>query len=622
MNAPSDNAPPSQPPAPTPPGDRRIPAFWSAGPRTLALVFALALAVRSVYVIQVRSIPFYTHPSVDARAFDEWAGRLAAGDWWGSEVFYQAPAYPYFLGVIYAVAGRHLDVVHIVQCVLGAASCVLLAAAGGRFFGRAAGLVAGACLALYPPAIFFDGIIQKSSLGLFLTTLLLWLLARAQKSPRTALFALSGAVLGLLALTFENALMFLPLLLLWTAIRFRAEGRRRWSWAGTILAGAALFLVPVSIRNALVGRTFAPTAANMGTNFYIGNNPEADGLYAPLLPGRSDPIYERHDAVALAEQTLGRTLTAGEVSRYWFGRGWSFVTGHPRAWLRLLARKWALVWNRFEIPDTEDLYAYGDWSALLRTLDLFLHFGILAPLATAGLVLAWPRRRDTWLLAMFIVAGAASIALFFVFARYRFMLVPLLALFAGFACAEGYARWRARRFGGLLVATLLAAATAAGVNRRMLPEAFCRSVSYANLGAICARDGQWDDAERYLRIALQLFPNSGPANQQLGKVRMAQGRTAEAELHFGLAAGGMNDLPGAVEHYRLALQADPDLLEAHYNLATVLAVLGRTDEAIVELQHGLELARRTGRPELIRRIGGRLQQLQGPAAGATPQPSP
>jgi hypothetical protein len=41
----------------------------------------------------------------DARGYDQWAQRLADGDWIGTEVFYQAPLYPYFLGVIYAVAG-------------------------------------------------------------------------------------------------------------------------------------------------------------------------------------------------------------------------------------------------------------------------------------------------------------------------------------------------------------------------------------------------------------------------------------------------------------------------------------------------------------------------------------
>ena len=42
---------------------------------------------------------------VDSQAYHNWAGQIAAGDWVGHGVFYQAPLYPYFLAVIYKIAG-------------------------------------------------------------------------------------------------------------------------------------------------------------------------------------------------------------------------------------------------------------------------------------------------------------------------------------------------------------------------------------------------------------------------------------------------------------------------------------------------------------------------------------
>ena len=56
---------------------------------------------------------------------------------------------------------------------------------------------------------------------------------------------------------------------------------------------------------------------------------------------------------------------------------------------------------------------------------------MLAPLAVLGVVLTCPRWRDLWLLYAMILSLAASVAVFYVFGRYRFPLVPLLALFAG-----------------------------------------------------------------------------------------------------------------------------------------------------------------------------------------------
>ena len=89
----------------------------------IAGVFCVALALRLVYLQQIESLPFFEFPLVDARSYDEWAQTIAAGDWLGGKIFYQAPAYPYFLGMIYSVFGHDPMVAHIVQMVMGAGSC-------------------------------------------------------------------------------------------------------------------------------------------------------------------------------------------------------------------------------------------------------------------------------------------------------------------------------------------------------------------------------------------------------------------------------------------------------------------------------------------------------------------
>src|SRR5688500_444401 len=128
----------------------------------LFLIVAVALAVRLIHIWQIKPSAFFDTLLGDANGYDQWAQRLAAGDWIGSEVFYQAPLYPYVLGMIYAIFGRDLLVVRIVQALIGSASCVLLGMAGARFFSKRVGLIAGLGLALWPSAIFFDGLLQKS----------------------------------------------------------------------------------------------------------------------------------------------------------------------------------------------------------------------------------------------------------------------------------------------------------------------------------------------------------------------------------------------------------------------------------------------------------------------------
>ena len=407
------------------------------------IIFIVALAVRLVHVWQLRASPFFTILMGDSRGYDEWAQRIAAGDWLGHDVFYQAPLYPYVLGVIYAIAGRHLLVVRVIQAGIGSASCVLLGLAGARLFGKRAGLAAGLMLALYAPAIFFDGLIQKSVLDEFFVCLALWLLSttinaepaelgekkaqRVQRAPRLTswIWLFLGLTMGGLALTRENALVFIVVILGWILVE--GLGARR---AALFIAGLAIVLVPVALRNTYVGGGFFITTSQFGPNLYIGNHPGADGTYESLRPGRGAPEYERQDATELAERALGRSLTPGEVSSYWTDRAIGFMTSRPAEWLRLMARKVVLIGNATEMLDTESQESHAEWSWPLRLGAPFGNFGVLIPLALFGVVLTWPMRSRLWVLYVMTAGYAASVVLFYVFARYRYPLAPFLIVFA------------------------------------------------------------------------------------------------------------------------------------------------------------------------------------------------
>src|SRR6266581_1519514 len=152
------------------------------------VIFAVAFTLRIIHIWQMRNAPFFTLLMGDARGYDEWAQRIAGGDWIGRDVFYQAPLYPYFLASIYWIAGRSPTLVRIAQAVIGSCSCVLIAAAARRLFSARAGLLAGLILAVYAPAIFFDSLLQKSVLDVFFVCMVVWVLR-----ARTRLFSPSSS---------------------------------------------------------------------------------------------------------------------------------------------------------------------------------------------------------------------------------------------------------------------------------------------------------------------------------------------------------------------------------------------------------------------------------------------
>jgi hypothetical protein len=188
-------------------------------------------------------------------------------------------------------------------------------------------------------------------------------------------------------------------------------------------AGLVLPILPVTLHNALVGHDFVPIASQGGVNFYIGNNPVADG-YTAIVPGTRATWWGGHDAaVAIAEHARGRALRASEVSRYWTAEGLAFLRADPAAALRLYVRKLYLFWWGAEISNNEHIYFLRRYSlpmqATLWHAGLYFPFGLVGPLALLGMGLAWVRLRARVVpLVAFVALYMISVVLFFVCARY------------------------------------------------------------------------------------------------------------------------------------------------------------------------------------------------------------
>jgi Tfp pilus assembly protein PilF/4-amino-4-deoxy-L-arabinose transferase-like glycosyltransferase len=577
-------------------------------------IFAIALGVRLIHVWQIRKAPFFSVLMGDSRAYDEWAQQIARGDWLGHEVFYQAPLYPYFLGTLYAIAGRDLMMVRICQAIVGSLACVLLGLAGRRFFSWGIGLIAGSLLALYAPAIFFDSLLQKSVLDVFFVCLTLWILSGLTPGPRSALDLVEtrtrgrwlwlGLGMGALSLTRENALVLAAVILVWVFVRNGVAGRERVAAAGAFVLGLAMVIAPVALRNHFVGGGFYVTTSQFGPNFYIGNNPQADGTYMPLRFGRGAPEYERQDAIELAERAEGRHLTPAGVSTYWADRALDFIVSQPAAWLRLEGRKVALLWNATEMVDTESQESYAEWSMPVGLLAHVGHFGILVPLAAFGVWATWPQQKRLSIVQAMAIAYAASVVMFYVFARYRFPLVPFLVLFAsaGLAALPGF---RARGSRAPLVLPTVAA-IAIFVNWPILSRDLMEAVTENNLGVALQSEGRLDEATSHYRRAIAFKADYAPAYNNLGTALRAKGDLNQAvvsyeralalqpefpDAHFNLANVLLDQRKpdAAAGHFQRALPSRRGSVDVHNNLGIALAAEGRPDDAIAEFREAVKL---------------------------------
>lgn len=621
--------------------------------RLVALgLLAMAAALRLVHLLTVRDAPFFSILYIDPLMYDEWGLRIASGRLLSEQPFFLDPLYPYFLGLIYATLGHSYFAVAAVQSLLGALVAPLVFLSARRWFDLPTATAAGAIAAVYVPAIYFGGLLMKPALAMFWVAVWLWLFSRCFRETRHwAEWSLAGVVFGLACLTRGNLMLVTPVLVLGLLFRdARTRGarrfvpeRRRFVEAGAWIAGLAVVLALPAAHNIVVGGEFILTTANAGANFYIGNNPSnATGEYQQLPFIRANPKYEQQDFAREAQRRGRRVLSDRELSAFWFGESWRWVREEPRAWLRLLWSKLRAFWGAYEIPDSLDYYLYREFAPVLRLP--VPGFGLLAPLALLGALLAL--RRSGWprLLLLLVAAYCLSIVAFFVFSRFRMVVIPALYVFAAHAGVELTRRWRAAVRGGAvtwrpaLMATGLFILfwTFVNVPVRARTDGWAFRVASAiglptrgetsmlgrhNLGVAYARkakdvssseeEAHWLAlAEVELRRAIEL---QGPENVsarshvELGKVLARQNRNRDAiavynegariepgdfKIHhaLGILYFREGERERAAEAFHTALELAPRHVLSAIRLGETLLELGRAEEAAPAFRHALQIS--------------------------------
>jgi 4-amino-4-deoxy-L-arabinose transferase-like glycosyltransferase len=486
-----------------------------------------ALVLRLLHLQQIRANdPFFDRPSVDPRVYHEWALRIAGGDWLGDEPFFMAPLYAYFLGSLYWLFGPDFLTPRIVHAVLGALTCVLVWRLARELFDHRVALLAGALTAAYSMLIFYEGSLLVENLLVPLTLLVVLAALRALSAPSAGRWALAGAGVGLTAVARPNVLLFAPLLLLWMfgALRERVALSRRFALAGVFAAGVALLVLPVTVRNLVVTGDATLIATSGGSNFYSGNNPDANGAYLVPRPFPRLAADDAREQEALyqqyAEQALGRSLRPSEASAYWVGQGLAYIRENPVAWLRLEARKLALFLNATEIWNNRSIELSRPFSWVLR-LPL-LSFGAVAPLALLGLAATARDWRRLFPLYAMIAVYLASALLFFVLSRYRVPVVPVLIVFAACGVMHGVDAARAQRFRDLSLALAVLALFAVATHVPLIRPNL--GMAYYNLGNRYKDRGEWGLAIAQYEQALERDASYLPLNNNLALVYEESGR--------------------------------------------------------------------------------------------------
>lgn len=571
----------------------------------LAGLFVFAFLLRMVYLLQIKSNPFFENLSLDPLFHDLWAQSIAQGNWLGEGVFFRAPFYPYFLALMYKIFGHDLFLARLLQHLIGSFSVVVVYLLARRVFDRRVAVISGLLAATYWIFMHFEGELLLDFWLVFFGPLLLLLLYRAKDTPGFLNWFLAGVILGLFSITRPNILIFVPFILIWILIYFRKTTSWLTCFKFWILVGfgTALIVLPVTLRNYLIGKDFVLISSQGGINFFIGNNPYADGTSA-VVPGLGDD-WDYADAVVLAEQELGQKLKPSQASNYFYKRGWDFIFKEPEKSLPLLWKKFYLFWNRFEVSNNQNTYFFQRYSSLLRILPV--GFWVIGPLSLLGIVLSLTNFRKYSLLIFYLFSYMLTVVLFFVADRFRLPVIPILIILSGFALVQLWDILKDRQFYRLIVPLVLLAvffwssnSNLYGLSTRNFAQ------SYFSLGNIFLKQNQLERAEVYYDSALTKNPNLPRAHLNLGIIQLRKENLDSAGAEFSRvlllnpyeekAYNNLStiyrlkkDYSKAIQFARAAIQLRPNYGTAYSNLSLSYRALGLLDSAETVLQQGLQI---------------------------------
>jgi hypothetical protein len=283
------------------------------------------------------------------------------------------PGYPFFIALVYSVAGRHPAAVRVAQALVGSLSCYLAFLLAGGILSRRGALLVLSASSVYPALIYFTGSLMRETL---LTALLLAMalaalpllgaptpaaddpppppLPASRERRQAALLGLAG---GAAALVNSVAL---PVLAAYLAL---LAGRRKFAAAALALAACAVLYAPWVARNWRLFGVPVLGSTNGGKTFWDGTG---------IIPFDVRGLPEENRLAAGNDTILraGRIASETARDRFYFGSAWDYIRLDPGRYALQTARKFAKFWRLYPHPGR----SYGHRDLLLMIVGT-LSFG-------------------------------------------------------------------------------------------------------------------------------------------------------------------------------------------------------------------------------------------------------
>jgi 4-amino-4-deoxy-L-arabinose transferase-like glycosyltransferase len=338
-----------------------------------------------------------------------------------------------FLPLIYLTLGYSVWAVIIAQSLLGAATVYLVGLGTARIWNRQAAVMAAAMTAFSQMLVLYTPYLLIATLLAFWIALLFYSAVAAYKSGKTLHWICCAIITGCAILTRGNIWFFVPGLTALAAYSLVFKKHPALPLRKKVLGSCAvvfvfLFLIilpqiPFSYRNSVLLGRFCGPSSDAPNVLSLGNTPESPPGGREEGQGPGPMEYPATYAIWTSQQN--------EVSVP--VRIWNWFYREPLAYLELSYRKFLLFWDYREIPNNISLDIALKQSDFLGYGFLWTVF-IMIPALCGVYLLIWRslKKHDMKMLLLiyFIVAYCAATVAFYILARFRVPVIPLLAIMA------------------------------------------------------------------------------------------------------------------------------------------------------------------------------------------------
>jgi len=588
-------------------------------------VFLLVLAVRLATLLRLTHSPLLIPSRGDMHFYNDWARQILHGQLTQHLAFYGLPGYAYLLAVLGRLFGENPFIPGFLQSVIDGGTAFLIYRIFLAVFRlaasqnpptsarvQAAGTLAALGWAFFVPAEAYSIVLMPTAWFVFVFWFVVWRVVRTNAAPDALECFLIALLIGLTATAVATILAVVPLML--AALLLKLKNVNQWGQilamrSAIFLAGLALGTSPCWIHNYFIAKDPVFLSAHSGINFWIGNNPEANG-YPRFPPGlRAGQAAMLQDSIDQAEVAIGHSLKHAEVSAYWSTKAKTFIADHFGGWLKLIGLKVRNFWSAFQYDDLSIITILREQGVIFPGL----YFGLVAALAIPGIFFAWrmaPASR--WILGAIVLSMLALLAVF-VTERYRLVAVPGLLIFAAFGLLVLWQKLASGELFAVAVYLALLISSTAFVGWPQRDPSLWALDAY-NAGWQALESNNLPLAERKLALAHAYVPQNSETLFALGNLRLAQGDPGAASAFYraviardpkhkgafnnlGVIALDVSEFDTAEKWFRHAEDVDPRNAKTHFLLARTF--LARQDFVTARAEIDTAIQLKPDQPEFL-----------------------